>query len=247
MGLKEIYEIARKKRMCILIVEDDNDLALEFKELLEELDFQVDIAGDGVEALNKYTSYYNEKQKYYDIVISDINMPLMNGVKLVKKILNENSDQLIIVVSANKESEQLIPLINMRVEQFIKKPIVFDEFIHTLDNVLRKLVNTSKALSSRSRKLIDLGNEFYWNKEDDQLLYLDNDVKLTKNEQMLLKLLLNAPNRVHSNEDICRYLGNNDLHAESIKYLVLRLRKKIPKDLIESVYGIGYKAVYRSI
>lgn len=244
MGLKEIYEMARKKGLHILIVEDDSDLALEFKELLEELDFQVDIACDGAQALNMYTSYYNEKQKYYDIVISDINMPFMNGVELVTHILKKNSNQVIIIVSANKDSEQLIPLINMRVEQFIKKPIVLNEFINSLDNALRKLIKVSETRKPESGQLVKLGSELFWNEEDALLLYQDEYVKLTQNEQKVLKLMLSTPHRVYSKEEICHYLENDEVNVEIVKHLILRLRKKIPKELIESVYGVGYKAVY---
>jgi len=81
------------------------------------------VADNGNDALNLYREYYDKNQKYIDIVLTDIEMPKMDGIELSEKIMQINKEQDIIVISAYTDTKHLIKLINIGVAQFITKPI----------------------------------------------------------------------------------------------------------------------------
>jgi putative two-component system response regulator len=126
---KELKEAAQG--ISILYVEDDKDLRQNTLRLLSSLFSQVDAAENGLEGVKRF----NEKR--YDIVITDINMPLMNGVKMTREIKRANPRQIIIVISAHDEARYLLELINLGVEHFVLKPLDLNLFLTVLDKAVR--------------------------------------------------------------------------------------------------------------
>ena len=112
---KALKEIAYD--MSVLLVEDDILLQEQMKLMLARFFASVDTASNGEDALEKY------KHKKYDLIVSDITMPRMNGIVLSEKIKELNETQKIIVISAHSESDKLIELINIGVDGFLLKPI----------------------------------------------------------------------------------------------------------------------------
>ncbi|WP_415251309.1 response regulator transcription factor [Sulfurimonas sp.] len=115
----------------ILYVEDDKMLMEETAFLLEAFFKNIDTAYDGLDGLNKYNN------SLYDIVITDINMPNMNGIEMISKIKEINPEQKIIAISAHNESDILINLIQSGVNSFVLKPIIQKEVINSLYPVCR--------------------------------------------------------------------------------------------------------------
>lgn len=126
---RELKESARDIK--VLYVEDDRELNQNTTRLLSAFFKSVETAFDGKEGLNKY---YTSK---YDLVITDINMPLMNGVKLAREIKASNPRQIIIVISAHDESSYLVELINLGVEYFVLKPLDINQFLTALYNAVK--------------------------------------------------------------------------------------------------------------
>jgi diguanylate cyclase (GGDEF)-like protein len=91
--------------------------------------------------------------------------------------------------------------------------------------------------------LVPLSSELFWHKKHTQLIYKDKEIPLTKKEHLFLSLLFSSANYQATYEQIYIYLwGNEYLHKkENVKTLVKTLRKKIPKDFIVNIFGIGYK------
>lgn len=131
----------------ILYVEDDRELRQNTQRLLASFFSQIDTAENGVEGLKKY------HQETYDLVLTDINMPLMNGVKMVEQIKAANTQQVIIVISAHDESRYLLDLINLGVDYFVLKPLDINQFL----NVLDKAVHVSKLIhmEQQYKKLLE--------------------------------------------------------------------------------------------
>ena len=119
------------KHLTILYVEDDDQLRDNTIFLFQPFFKEIDSASDGEEGL----SLYNKKQ--YDIVITDINMPKMNGIEMISKIKEINTEQKIIAISAHNESDILIDIIKVGVNSFILKPIIQNEVINTLYPISR--------------------------------------------------------------------------------------------------------------
>lgn len=236
---KTLY--ATTKDLSLLLVEDYEPLREDMAEVLEDLFKTVLVASNGVEALKLYRNYAQEQGKYIDIVISDIVMPYMNGVDLCELVRKENDVQPIIVLSAYTDSEYLLRLINLGIAQFINKPIEQDELLETLHAVSAKL-NIHEPDVAVSR-FIELGDDTQWDTQRQLLLRERLPVSLTRHEGIVMKLMVEKSEQVCTAAEIMQYfyLQGIDLDEKNIRNLVFKLRKKLPKRAIESIYGLGYK------
>ncbi|MDD2789230.1 MAG: response regulator [Sulfurimonas sp.] len=128
----------RAKGLRVLYVEDEKLLRENNKILFERIFSEVEIAVDGAEGLHLY------QKKTYDIVISDILMPIMNGVTMVKKIKEINKHQAVIITSACDDSRNLLELINLGVAQFLLKPIKTEQMLDVIFEVVTNVYNQIK-------------------------------------------------------------------------------------------------------
>ncbi len=231
------------KNKSVLLVEDDDNIIKETKELLELIFSNVIVAKDGDEGIKKYLNYKKENDKYIDLVITDIQMPKMDGIELTKLIYKENNEQLLIVLSAHSESHYLLELVNIGISHFITKPLNYDSFVHVLYTKLKEVHDNKNEELNTSIVVID--EELKWDKELKQIYQNDQIVKLTKKETKLLELLLKYAEKTLSVEGILNYLwsddDNNAPDIANLKNIISRLRKKIPTIDIENVYGFGYR------
>lgn len=241
MNYKTLYE--KTKDLSLLLVEDYEPLRNDMTEVLEDLFKTVVVASNGVEALKLYRDYVQEQGKHIDIVISDIVMPYMNGVDLCELLRKENETQPIIVLSAYTDSEYLLRLINLGIAQFINKPIEPNELLETLYSVSEKL-QTEEVLVPLSN-LVDFGDDIQWNKKKKMLLREKYPVSLTLHEGIMMQLFVEKSEEVCTSDEIMHYfyLKGIDLDEKNIRNLVFKVRKKLPKKAIESIYGLGYKLI----
>jgi len=234
---------AQTKECSLLLVEDYEPLRDDMAEVLEDLFSTVAVASNGVEALGLYDEYRAEHHRTFDVVITDIQMPLMNGVDLCEILRERNAEQQIIVLSAHTDSEYLLRLINLGIAQFINKPIQHDRLLDTLSFVCGKINKKEEAAPKSS--LIELGDKVFWDKERSVLMQNRYPVSLTRHEILLMQLLVEKVEQVCTGDDIMHhfYLEGIDLSEKSIRNLVFKLRKKLPSRAIESIYGMGYKLI----
>lgn len=234
------------KNLNVLLVDDDNFIKEETNELLSEIFKFVDVASDGDEAINKYKEFYTKNNQYFDIVISDVHMPNLNGVELTRLIYKLNPEQKLIIISAYSQSTNLIDFINLGVSQFITKPIDINLFIEILFDVSKQLYSSNKVFVDEDKKVLQLNNSISWNKENKKLIKSETSIKLTKRETLLIELLLQVKDKTYTTDEIIAYLWEDDSLADALnlKNVVSRLRKKVPEINIENVYGLGYKISY---
>jgi len=131
--LKEYGEL-----YTVLYVEDDEVIREQTQKFLGRFFKHVHIAVDGVLGLEAY-----QKEKY-DIVVSDINMPNMNGVEMIEKIKEIKEEQIILVTSAYNDSENLLRLINLNISRFVLKPFDSKKFLIMLYNIITELHNKTQ-------------------------------------------------------------------------------------------------------
>ncbi|MCD6191237.1 MAG: response regulator [Sulfurimonas sp.] len=129
------------KKLSVLYVEDDVDLLEETTGFLEDLFYRVDTAKNGLIAFNKYNEYKDRESKFYDIIITDINMPVMDGMDLIRDIHSINKIQPVIVVSAYSEATKLIQMIQSGVSNFLLKPINPEELMTMLYKMSKDIIN----------------------------------------------------------------------------------------------------------
>ena len=154
---KEIYKYS--KDLNILYVEDDLDSLESTKLILESFFNSVEAAVDGVDGLQKYINYKDKTSNFYDLVVTDINMPRKNGLEMITDIKKLNSYQSIIVISAYNDSDRLIELIREGISNFITKPIMPNQLMQIIYKISQSLYSEkmkNKFLIEQS-KLASMG------------------------------------------------------------------------------------------
>ena len=234
------------KQLSILFVEDHDDLRINTTEILKNFFHTVDSSENGEDALHKYRDYYESNNKYYDIILSDIQMPRLSGVELTEYLYKINPNQIVIILSAHDDTKHLIPLINLGIEQFVKKPIDYQDLLNVLFNASKKIKQreTPNHNVDTSAK-VKINEKFVFDKDTNTLFENNNLIYLTKYEIIFLKLLTEHVGKIYSNEDITSHYVSLEetLDSTNIRKLVSKLRKKLPDNTIESIYGIGYRVV----
>jgi len=232
---------SRTKDLSLLLVEDYEPLRNDMAEVLGDLFKTVTAVINGAEALKLYQENKEKHNAVFDIVITDIEMPVMNGVDLCECLFQQNKEQQIIVISAHTDSEYLLRLINLGIAQFITKPINHKLLMDTLYHVSKK-INTVEW-EFQNVLMVDLGENYMWDKEKLLLKHDNNTISLTRHELLLMQLLVQKEEQICTNDDIMQNFYNNgiDISEKSIRNLVFKLRKKLPENVINSIYGMGYK------
>jgi len=166
MDLKSIVQYTHD--LSILYVEDDLESRKHITSILENLFSTVDIANDGQLGLDAYNKYYENNNKYYDLILSDIEMPNLNGIKLSETILNINPNQHIIIISAYNEREKLQKLLSLGIDNFLHKPIEFKNFFETFkkcakpileENKMKENLQRSQEINYNLEALLDIINQ----------------------------------------------------------------------------------------
>lgn len=111
----QLKTYAHNKR--VLIVEDDRITRAILEAFLKEYFSFLAVARNGAEALRIYKRYK------FDLVVSDINLPHVNGLQFIHEVKKQNDEQAILVLSSREDAECLIDLIDLHIDSFVKKPI----------------------------------------------------------------------------------------------------------------------------
>ncbi|WP_295052460.1 response regulator [Sulfuricurvum sp.] len=200
---KDVFHFSQK--LCVLYVEDDPSLRDEMTLLLSPFFEYIEIAVDGIDGLQKYN------HQKFDIVITDINMPRMNGIQMIVSMREIHPEQKIIAISAHNESEILINLIENGVNSFILKPIIQQNILNVLYPVCRD-ANTQNL----NVELFEmLNNEKSKLKKQVRLLCAQLNAVSIKNDQVN-ELLNNQENNVGDLELEKYFSKDEDDGVESV-------------------------------
>lgn len=234
--------LEQTKRLSVLLVEDNEAFRSRIVGVLEEYFYRVDAAVDGEDGVEKYSQYFQNKQKHYDLVISDIRMPKMNGVELSKHIRDLREDQPIIILSAHTEAEYLLELINLGIAQFITKPVQYPQMFDTLYKVCSK-IDPSLPIKQSISDLVELSPTIHWDKEKKLLFENNHPISFTKYEILLMELLTSKFEQVCTTDEILNhfYVHTIDVSPDNLRGMMMRLRKKLPEKALNSIYGMGYR------
>lgn len=242
--------VSYTKELSILFVEDHDELRESTTDILSTCFKTVASASNGEEGFKCYNEFYKKTLNYYDIVLSDIQMPRLNGIELTEKIYAINPFQTVVILSAHDDSKYLLPLINLGIEQFIKKPINYDDLLDSLLYASIKIREPDKPTVFKKSEKIQLSTDYFFDKGNSSLFQNQENIYLTKYEIIFLQLLVTSVGKIYSNEDIVAYYLNKgeNIDSQNIRKLVSKLRKKVADDCLESVYGVGYRLVpYRGV
>lgn len=220
--------LKRLEPIKILIVEDDDLLREEVTEALIPYCKCVLQAENGKVGLCLF--YKN----YPDIIITDIHLPQMNGLTMVKHIREVSRTIPIIVLTAYDTSDNIGKSISMEVTSFLHKP--FD-----IEQLYNALLMASGKLSS-AKHLIHLKNNVTYDYRTKNLYTKNKLIHLTKSEKKLLEILMENKGYMISYEAIEKYVWyEKGATADTIRMYINKLRSKTYYDLIDNIKGFGYK------
>ena len=220
------------KNLNILYIEDEENIRENIKKTLLifcENVFDVENISNAKEILNT---------NRIDIIISDINLPDISGIDFVKELRKIDKTIPIIILSAYTEKTYLLEATKLKLVDYLTKPIDFK----SLHNALYKCV---EEILDNSRYIISLKNNINYNVLQRKIINLQNneEISLTSKELDLLDLLIKNNNRVLSIDELKNTLWDDEFDAteSAFKNLLNKLRKKIGKDSILNISGVGYR------
>ena len=213
----------------ILYVEDDDAVRKNAVEYLKRICKEVREAKDGKEALLIY------KEFQPDIIITDINMPRLNGLDMARFIRAEDKEVQIIIATAHTDTEYLMNAVELQLVKYLVKPI-------TKEKLLGALEQSIQLIEDKSKFAIPLSENCYYNAYSQSIQDEHQEIKLTKNERLFMDLLAHHHTRVVHYEEIESAIWPYDgMSQDAIRSLVRGLRKKVPDGCIENISGMGYK------
>ena len=215
------------KNATILYIEDDDVTRDNIASYLKRQCKTLYVAIDGKDGLAQFQEYKP------DIIITDIEMPNMNGLEMAKKIRKLSKTTQIIITTAYTSQEYLMSAVNLHLIQYIVKPISLPKLTAALkdcSDFLDEVEETRKYFSE---------NMFYdiYTKE---LISNNEIIALSKHERALLELLLKNSPAPSSYESIENEVYDFSTSKNAIKLLVKSLRNKLNKEVISNVSGLGY-------
>lgn len=219
------------KNLKVLFVEDEEIIRKKTVSSLKYIVKDVVEASDGLEALKKLERFTP------DLIITDLEMPNINGVELIKKIRETNKDICIMVLTAYTSEKYLIELIDMHIEKYIVKPLSFEKLIEALKESEKAI-----AKSNDIKKELPQDYKYDWNQKI--LLHKNDLIPITKKEILFLELLFKNGKNITSYEELQRLVWQDNVMTDNaLRSLVRNLRKKLPKDFIFNLSGVGYRLV----
>ncbi|WP_297519970.1 response regulator transcription factor [uncultured Clostridium sp.] len=218
----------------ILVVEDDLQIQELVKEFLKAQNYQVDTADDGV------LGYEKIKNNEYDLIIMDIMMPNMDGYSLCK-MAKVKTDAAIIFLTALSEEQDEIKGFEFECDDFITKPFSFNVLIKRVEAVLRRGESNKESRKDLNTNIVSF--ESLKLDSDSYKVYIDmEEIEFTLKEFNILKNLVEFYPRVVTREHLMdnvwgyEYFGDMRVIDAHIK----NIRKKITKNYIKTVKGVGY-------
>ena len=225
----------------VLIVEDENDIAIALEAYLTNQGYNVFIANNGIEGLEVL------KKEVIHLAIVDVMMPKMDGITFVMK-LRENHNFPVIMLSAKSEEVDKIMGLNIGADDYVTKPFRPLELLARVNSQLRrysKFLNMVKQPEVKENIYSVGGLEL--NFDTKEVTVDEKPVKLTPIEFKILALLIKNPGRVFAAEEIYERVWNEQaINTDTIMVHIRKIREKIEENprkprFIKTVWGVGYK------
>jgi DNA-binding response OmpR family regulator len=223
-------------KIKVLLVEDESTLAMIIKDTLDGQEFEIHLAGDGVEGLQKF------KEVHPDIIVSDVMMPEMDGFTFVKEMRKINPDIPILFLSARSSANDVVEGFESGGNDYLKKPFGMAELIVRIKALLNKITVSHSATTH-----FQIG-QYQFDSVTQLLTFQDNEQLLSNRESEILKRLCENKDQVMPMKEILLDLWGDDsfFNTRSLHVFITKLRHKLSKDdsiKILNIRGIGYNLI----
>lgn len=215
--------------MRILLIEDDFMIGEAIKQILVNHNFIVNWLEDGESGLIAI------ENNIFDLVILDLNLPDIDGHKIIEIIRKKKNHTPVIILSARNAIEDKITLLNSGADDYLTKPFDSKELIARIKSITRRATKTTNQILKIDRLSINLDEKI--------ALYDDKIIQFTPKEFLILKKLIENKNKPISRQKLENILYNWDEEVESnaVEVHIHNIRKKTSQSLIKNIRGFGYK------
>ena len=216
--------LSNKKVLCL---EDEEAILKNICASLELFFAEVKGVTDGFDALELAMN------GAYDALVLDISVPNIDGLEIAKKVRAINQKIPIVILSSHVEQEYLWRAVELKITRYLAKPYDKKSFVKALEDVAFELVGRTPTIRLNDELEYDFGKK---------ALYVNGEIShLSKSESKLLEYFLNNKNKTITYEQIFDYIWDYEQPTkEAIKTIVKELRRKLGKDVIKNLYGVGY-------
>lgn len=216
------------KDLNLMIVEDEDKLRDGLQRALSGFFAKLITAKNGDEGLKKFKKYNP------DLVITDILMPIVDGLDMAKGIKEISPDTPVIVLSAYSEKERLLRAIDIGIDKYLIKPVDIDELLRIIERIKESKIGTNAT--------IRINTHYEFDRVKKVLVRDGVQIALTKKELAFVSLLIKQSGALVLHEDIKRHIWTSESVTDTaIRTFIKRVRDKVGDELIKNVPGLGYK------
>jgi len=231
-----------KYELRVLIIDDDTRIRALLYERLTNQGFEVDEASNGEEGLN------NSLNNSYDMILTDVNLPKMDGLELIKKI-REEKDTPIMVLTENNEEFIRIQSFENGVDDYVTKPFNPEEIILRIKAILRRFRSSAGDIHSEDQSQLITLPPIEIDNNTRRVTVEDKLVDLTPKEFDLLYYFMSSPDQIFGREQLLREVWHYEFLGDlrTVDTHIKRLREKLKEQsleaakMIETVWGLGYR------
>lgn len=214
--------------MRALVVEDEADVAADLALALQDAGFVVDIASDGEDA------WFRGNTEDYDVAILDLGLPRMDGLSVLRRWRSEQRAFPIIILSARNDWTERVTGIEAGADDYLGKPFEIGELIARVRGLIRRAAGRTSTSIEAGKLVLDTHRM--------SATYAGRPVRLSQLEFRFLHYLAHQDGRAVSAGELAEHLyGATDASdTNAIEALVVRLRRKLGPEVIETRRGFGY-------
>lgn len=230
-------------KISVLLVEDEQSLAMILRDTLNAQGFNMTVAGDGEEGLR----LFEELQP--DVLVADVMMPKMDGFEMVRRIRQHDKLTPVLFLTARSATDDVVHGFDLGANDYLRKPFAIQELIVRLRNLAGMKAQEAMADSTdEPRPKVETIGSYLFNPTTQILTYQGRDVELSHRESEILRRLCTKRNGVVETKDILIDLWGDDtfFNSRSLQVFITKLRHRLSKDehvRIVNVRGIGYKLI----
>lgn len=225
----------------VLLVEDDKNLSFILKSSLEQMigGYEVVSVANGKDGLDMLT------KENFDVIVSDVEMPVMDGVTMVQHIRKNHPSLAIIFITGLTTARDVINGYQAGADFYIKKPFLPEELDAHIQAVLRMKHNTQEEspIGKDEDTIFTIG-KYSFDPTQNLLIFENEQHNLTAKESKILEMLCREKGKVVSRENILNEIwGNSDFYSSrSLDVFITKLRKYLSKDTnvsLNVLKGVG--------
>ena len=224
--------------MRILVVDDDRAVRESLRRSLQFNGYQVETAGDGMQALESVTAARP------DAMVLDVMMPRLDGLEVCRRLRSTGDDLPILVLTARDAVSDRVSGLDAGADDYLPKPFALEELLARLRALLRRAAQDSDAATQQSAAVLKFAEELDPSTRD--VRRGERSISLTRTEFALLELLLAHPRQVLTRSRILEDVWGYDFptSGNALEVYVGYLRRKTEAEgeprLIHTVRGVGY-------